>query len=179
MKTKLLILCFCALNLVQAQNSLFFKNQTYPATEVWNFVCEEYALYGNTQLQIAKTEKGGLLKISMPAHDENTFISGNLYLDLADGGTLICTDKGHRENRENNMNTYYFFTPTEMLKLQKNNLLRVRFQIISQKKKFGNQYGHFTAINKKEYFSTHYGTQDKTNLTAPAVKALYSAQPAH
>lgn len=180
MKIKILLTYFVLLcaAVVQGQNTLTFKNQNLPATELWNFVCEQYALYGTSQLQIAKTSTGGLLKISMPAHDENTFISGNLYVDLADGATLICKDKGFRENHQNQMQSFYIFSDSEMAKLQKNNMLRVRFQIITQKKKFGNQYGYFTAENKKAYFSTNYGTQDKINATAQAVKALYTtAQP--
>lgn len=179
MKIKLLftyLVLWCSVA-IQAQNTLNFKNQNLPATELWNFVCEEYALYGTTQLQIAKTSQGGLLKISMPAHDDNAFIMGNLYLDLADGATLICTDKGFRENKDNQMNSFYVFSAAEMNKLQKNNILRVRFQIVSKKKKFGNQNGYFTAVNKKAYFSTYYATDDKTNPTAQAVKALYTTSP--
>lgn len=182
MKIKILLTYFVLLSaaIVQGQNTISFKNQNLPATEVWDFVCEQYVLYGTSQLQIAKTSTGGLLKISMPAHNENTFISGNLYVDLANGATIICKDKGFRENHQNQMQSFYIFSGPEMTKLQKSNIMRVRFQIISQKKKFGNQYGYFTAENKKAYFSTNYGTQDKTNPTAQAVKALYTAaQPGH
>ncbi len=171
-----LVMLFTAL--VAAQNTLTFKNQNLPATETWNFVCEQYVLFGATQLQIAKTDKGGLLKISMPANDEYAFIMGNLYVDLADGATLICTDKGFRENKQNQMNSFYVFSAPEMNQLKKNDILRVRFQIVSKKKKFGNQYGYFTAQNKKEYFTTYYGTHDKTNPTAQAIKALLTTQTA-
>jgi hypothetical protein len=37
--------------------TLTLKGKTYPATDSWDFICEQYALSGSAQVQIAKTEK--------------------------------------------------------------------------------------------------------------------------
>lgn len=156
-----------------AQNSLSFQQQSYPATEVWPFVCADYVLYGTAEVQIGKTPNGGILQISLPTDDPNAQISGTAYLDLEDGSTVVCLDKGYKQNQDRHTRTYYQFTAKEMNKLQKSNVLRLRFRVTTTTLRFGAQSGSFTAVNQKGYFSTLYGNTARMHPTAQAVNELY------
>jgi hypothetical protein len=61
------LLCFLLTSVVlpATAQTLTLKGKTYPATDSWDFICEQYALSGSAQVQIAKTDKGGLLQLSV------------------------------------------------------------------------------------------------------------------
>lgn len=156
-----------------AQESLSVKgSKPYPATQNFTFICEKYALTGETNVQIAKTEKGGILKLSIATANDKAQISGGVYVDLANGDVVACTDKDVKESTEGNTTSYYYFTPAEMIKLKKSDIQGIRFIIKGSSKSFGNQTGYFTAVNKKSYFSTTYDKSKKTFDTAAAINAL-------
>lgn len=156
-----------------AQESLSVKgSKPYPATQNFTFICEKYALTGETNVQIAKTEKGGILKLSIATANDKAQISGGVYVDLANGDVVACTDKDVKESTEGNTTSYYYFTPAEMIKLKRSDIQGIRFIIKGSSKSFGNQTGYFTAVNKKSYFSTTYDKSKKTFDTAAAINAL-------
>lgn len=156
-----------------AQETLSVKgSKPYPATQNFTFICEKYALTGETNVQIAKTEKGGILKLSIATANDKAQISGGVYVDLANGDVVACTDKDVKESTEGNTTSYYYFTPAEMIKLKKSDIQGIRFIIKGSSKSFGNQTGYFTAVNKKSYFSTTYDKSKKTFDTAAAINAL-------
>lgn len=158
---------------VFAQETMTVQSKTYPATPTWDFICENYALSGNTKVQIAKTEKGGLLKLIVETTDPSFIIAGSVYVDLSDSTTIICTDKNNRETNDNQMISYYTFLPSEMSRLKKSDIQSIRFSIKGKNDKFTSQTGHFTAINKKSYFSTVYNTDKKNYDTADEIQLLY------
>jgi hypothetical protein len=150
------------------------RANTYPATPTWNFICENYALSGNVKVQIAKTEKGGLLKLIVETTDPSFIIAGNVYVDLADTTVIICTDKNNRETNGNQIISYYNFVSAEMNRLKKSDIQSIRFSIKGKKEKFASQTGYFTAINKKSYFSTVYSTDLKSYATTDEIQLLFS-----
>jgi len=159
--------------LANAQEIITVKgSKPYKATQNFTFICEKYAFTGETNVQIAKTEKGGILKISIATANDKARISGGVYVDLANGDVIACTDKNVKESDEGSTTSYYYFTPAEMIKLKKSDIQDVRFIITGTSKSFGNQTGYFTAVNKISYFSTEYDKSKKTFDTAAAISTL-------
>lgn len=155
------------------QESMTVKSKPYPATRIWSFMCDDYVLSGLASVQFAKTEKGGLLKISVETSNNTFAITGTLYVDLKDFSAIICTDKGNRTIEGNQVISYYFLTPAEMSRLQKVDIEAVRFFIGGKKTSFSSQTGYFTAVNKKKFFRTAYDTETKSYETAADIKDLF------
>lgn len=170
---KLLILPFLFLSiLVNAQESLNFKGKTYPATQAWNFICENYALSGEANIQIAKTETGGLLRISVTTTDPKLQITGTTYIYLVDNTIIVCIDKKNTETAENKTATYFNLSAIEMNKLKKTDIQSIRFNISGATNKFSSQIGNFTAVNKKSYYATKFDKSKNSFDTAAEIQAL-------
>ena len=156
-----------------AQETMSVKgSKAYPATQNYTFICEKYAFSGETNVQVAKTEKGGILKLSIATANPEARISGGVYVDLANGDVIACVDKNVKETVDGRTTSYYYFTPAEMIKLKKADIQGIRFIIAGNSKSFGNQTGYFTAVNKTDYFSTVYDKSKKTFDTAAAISTL-------
>jgi hypothetical protein len=156
-----------------AQETISIKgSKPYPATPNYTFICEKYAFSGETNVQVAKTEKGGVLKLSIATSNAEARIAGGVYVDLVNGDVIACVDKNVKETAEGKTTSYYYFTPAEMLKLKKTDIQAIRFIITGNSKTFGNQTGYFTTVNKMSYFSTAFDKTKKTFDTAAAISAL-------
>ena len=147
--------------------------KSYKATPIWNFICKNYAYSGTTQVQIAKTEKGGLLKIVIETNDSSFAIAGTIYADLIDMSTIVCTDKNIHEVNGNQIISYYTLTAAEMNRLKKTEIQSLRYFIKGKNNKFSSQTGYFTAINKKTYFATAHDNTKKSYETDVAITTLY------
>jgi hypothetical protein len=157
---------------LEAQESMTVNSKSYPATPTWNFICENYAYSSLTQIQIAQTEKGGFLKITLETNDTSFAIAGNVYVDLVDVSAIVCTDKNLREVDGNKIISYYSLTAAEMNRLKKTEIQSVRYTIKGKRNKFSSQAGYFTAINKKTYFATAYNSTIKSYDTVSAIVLL-------
>ncbi|MDR6967547.1 hypothetical protein J2X31_001558 [Flavobacterium arsenatis] len=159
-----------------AQEKMIAKDgKEYNATSTWKFSCKDYAYTGILEVQIAKTEKGGLLKLGIEVSNETFYIGDTVYIILEDGSYITCTDKGIRELKGKKTIAYYFLTATEMNKLKGILVTDVRFRIKGNEDTFSSKTGHFTAINKKSDFQT-FGTSEesKTFDTKTEIKSLYN-----
>lgn len=172
-KVLLFLLCIATIT-ATSQESLSFKgSKPYRATNSWNFICNNYALTGTATIQIAKSEKGGILKLAVETTNPTFNIAGTSYIYLADNFIITCSDKGIRENKENQIVSYYSLSLLEMNKIKTIDIQSIRFSIKGNSGKFSSQTGNFTAVNQKTYLST---TTDKTGnnyTTALEIKALY------
>ena len=159
--------------LVNAQETLNVKgSKPFPATQNYTFICEKYAFTGEVNVQIAKTEKGGILKLTIATSNDKALISGGVYVDLANADVIACTDKNVKESADGKTTSYYYFTPAEMNKLKNTDIKAIRFIITGNSNAFGNQTGYFTAQNKMTYFSTAYDQSKKTFNTAKEISVL-------
>lgn len=159
-----------------AQEKMIAKDgKEYTATSSWKFSCKDYAYTGILEVQIAKIEKGGLLKLSIEVSNETFYIGDTVYIVLEDGSFITCTDKGIRELKGKKTIAYYFLTTTEMTKLKGLLMTDVRFRIKGNEDTFSSKTGHFTAINKTSNFET-FGTSEesKTFDTKAGIKSLYN-----
>ncbi|MEL1253693.1 hypothetical protein AAEO57_07900 [Flavobacterium sp. DGU38] len=156
-----------------AQQTVIVKgSKPFPATETYTFICEKYAYTGEIDVQIAKTDKGGILKLTIATANNKVRIAGGVYVDLANADVIACTDKNMKETEEGKTTSYYYFTPAEFVKLKKTDIKAIRFILTGNSNTFGNQTGYFTAINKKNYFSTAYDQSKKSFDTATAISHL-------
>ncbi|MFV7235706.1 MULTISPECIES: hypothetical protein [Flavobacterium] len=170
----LLFLLFIATISVKSQEVLSFKgSKPYRATNSWNFICENYALTGAAAIQIAKTEKGGILKLTVETTNPAFNIAGIVYVYLTDYSIITCSDKGIRENNGNQIVSYYSFSPLEMNKMKTTDIQSIRFNIKGISSKFSSQTGNFTAVNKKTYFSTTSDKIKKNYATSAEITTLF------
>ncbi|WP_242412154.1 hypothetical protein [Flavobacterium sp. Root186] len=168
----LLLLLFISI-FANAQQAMSVKgSQAFPATQEYTFICEKYAFTGEANIQIAKTDKGGILKITIATSNDKARIAGGLYVDLANADVIACVDKNVKESTDGKTTSYYYFTPAEFAKLKKNDIYAVRFIINGGSNTFGNETGYFTAHNKKNYFSTAYDKSKKSYDTAKEISVL-------
>ncbi|WP_026728701.1 hypothetical protein [Flavobacterium denitrificans] len=168
-----LFLLLLITNFANAQETISVKgSKPYPATQNYIFICEKYAFSGETNVQIAKTEKGGILKLTIATANDQARISGGVYVDLANGDVIPCVDKNVKESANGKTTAYYYFTPAEMIKLKKTDIQAIRFIIAGGSSSFGNQTGYFTAVNRSSYFSTAYDKSKKTFDTAKEISVL-------
>ena len=171
-KLPLFVLLFISTIATAQQTMIVNGSKPFPATQEYTFICEKYAYTGETKVQIAKTEKGGILKLSIAAANDKARISGGVYVDLANGDVIPCVDKNVKESADGKTTSYYYFTPAEMIKLKKTDIKSIRFIIAGGSNTFGNQTGYFTTVNKMEYFSTAYDTSKKSYDTAKEISTL-------
>jgi hypothetical protein len=171
-KLPLFVLLFISTIATAQQTIIVNGSKPFPATQEYTFICEKYAYTGETKVQIAKTEKGGILKLSIATANDKARISGGVYVDLANGDVIPCVDKNVKESADGKTTSYYYFTPAEMLKLKKTDIKSIRFIIVGGSNTFGNQTGYFTTVNKMEYFSTAYDTSKKSYDTAKEISTL-------
>ncbi|HEY1197039.1 hypothetical protein [Flavobacterium sp.] len=171
LKLSLLILLFIS-TFANAQQTITVKGSSFPATQEYTFICEKYAFSGEAKIQIAKTDKGGILKITITTANDKARIAGGLYVDLTNADVIACTDKNVKESADGTTTSYYYFTPAEWLKLKKTDIYAVRFIIAGGPDTFGNQTGYFTAYSKMNYFSTAFDKSKKTFDTAKEISVL-------
>lgn len=172
LKLSLLLLLFVS-TFAQAQQTISVKGSApFPATPDYTFICEKYAFTGEVNIQIAKTDKGGILKITLATANDKARIAGGLYVDLTNADVIACTDKNVKESSDGKTTSYYYFTPAEWQKLKKSDIYAVRFIIAGGPNTFGSQTGYFTAYNKMNYFSTAFDKSKKTYDTAKEISIL-------
>ena len=169
----LFLWCMSTSQMWSQESSINFNSKSYPSTPIWNFMCDNYVLSGIVSIQIAKTEKGGYLKIGIETNNPSYAISGNLYVDLKDFSAILCKDKAIRSVEGNQIVSYYTFTSSEMNRLQKVDIESIRFFIDGKKTTFSSQTGYFTAVNKKKYFHTTYDFTAKNFETALSIRSLF------
>lgn len=174
MKLKLsLFLLLLLSTFANAQETITVNgSKPFPATQKYTFICEKYAFTGETKVQIAKTDKGGILKLTIATANDKARIAGGLYVDLANADVIACTDKNVKEAADGTTTAYYYFTPSEFLKLKKTDIYAIRFIIAGGPNNFGNQTGYFTTYNKMNYFSTAYDKSKKSYDTAKEISVL-------
>lgn len=169
----LLFSCYLISSMLLGQETMTLQSNSYPSTPIWNFLCDNYVLSGIASIQIAKTEKGGCLKIGIESNNLSFTIAGNLYIDLKDFSAIICKDKAIRSVEGNQIVSYYTLTSAEMIRLQKFDIESIRFFINGKKTTFSSQTGYFTAVNKKKYFHTTYDFTIKQFETALSIRSLF------
>jgi hypothetical protein len=156
-----------------AQETIKVKDsKAFRATQNYTFICEKYAFSGETNVQIGKTDKGGVLKLTIATANDKLRISGGVYVDLANGDVIACVDKKTNETLDGKTSSYYYFTPLEMNKLKQTDIKAIRFIISGGSNTFGSQTGYFTTENRMAYFSTAFDKSKKTYDTAKEISLL-------
>ena len=125
------------------------------ATSQWQFVCESYSYEGFLTVQIAKTEKGGIIKLSIKTSSEKLMIGDRIFVLLKNGGLVYCTDKGNRTYIDGVSSNFYAVTEAEFKLFTIHSITDIRFKIIGTQKSFDSQIGFFTASNIPTIFDVY------------------------
>jgi hypothetical protein len=159
---------------VSSQEIMHTPNgKQYPATQKWDFICENYAFAGILKTQVARTDKGGLLQLAIQVNDPGFYIGGTVYLFLSNNTVITCTDKDIRENKNNQAIAYYIFSIPEMNRLKTSTITDIRFSIKGKESTFSSQIGYFTAKNKKKYFADYNKAIQNNFQTEAEIRSLY------
>ena len=154
-----------------SQNNIYIGNKSFSATEQWTFECSLEAGIGNLDVQIAKNENGGYLKLGIYSNDNWNYIGGNVSVFLEDGSIITCTDKGTRDEVDGKSIALYSFTNSEIEKLKELDILMLRFIIKAKPGIYGSSVGNYTAKNIKS--KSVLGNETEYYDTSESVKALY------
>lgn len=144
----LTLLILFSLNAI-SQNIIYKGDKIFNATEQWTFECSLEAGIGNLDVQIAKNENGGYLKLGIYSNGNWNYIGGNVSVFLQDGSIITCTDKRVRDEVDGKSIVLYSFTNIEMEKLKKLDILKIRFMIKAKPGVYGGNTGNYTASNVK------------------------------
>lgn len=145
----------------------------YPATSNWDFICKNYTYTGILKAQIAKTEKSGLLRLSVKVTKEEFYIGGTVYLFLEDNSVITCVDRGARDFIEQYAISFYQFSAAEMQQLKTSPIRNIRFSVKGKETSFDSATGYFTAINKKSYFDPYDKSVRNSHETEIEIRMLY------
>ncbi len=156
-----------------SQQTITQNGQQFKATNEWDFICKNYVYSGILKVQVAKTDKGGLLRLAIDVTNDEMFIGGTVYLFLDDFTIITCTDKGNRETANKTSVAYYNFTIPEMNRLKSVAIKDIRFTVKGKESSFSNRIGNFTATNKKDYFEKADKTLRNSFETEIEIKSLY------
>lgn len=164
MKKQLIFIFIILFSLTATSQNIIYKgDKQFSATEQWVFECSLEAGIGNLDVQIAKNETGGYLKLGIYSNDNWNYIGGNVSVFLEDGSIINCTDKKIRDEVDGKSIALYSFTNSEMEKLKELDILKIRFIIKAKPGVYGSNAVNFTAKNIKsksflnddvEYFDT-------------------------
>ena len=145
-----------------SQNSLEFKDgKIYKATAIWDFICEDYAFDEILKIQIAKTQTGGIVKLTIKTSSSDIKIGDKVLLILKNGNIIHCIDKNLYTTTATERIAFYLLSNLEIIQLKKQNIENVRFKIIGTKSKFGSQTGHFTANNREKSYGLDKNLKNK------------------
>ena len=156
-----ILLIFTGIEIYAQKTSLTIAGKNYPAV---SFVFTSYVSYGDARLfpdkdinlKIAKTENGGLLEINVDLSSDKDLcdyfhkcgISGDISMELANGETIVCKDKGINDFMEGNATAVYELSLADMDILRKNNIEILRFYM-----RTFNQKGDYIAANFHHTYS--------------------------
>jgi hypothetical protein len=150
MKKTFLILIFLTSIMSFGQNIIYKGNKKYIATDIWTFKCENYFWVGDLDVQIAKTNEGGYLKLSIEVPTNSEYIGSSVFIFLEDGAVITCSDKGIKDYLDKQSVVLYILTQSEMEKLKSFEINKIRFKIKTKYSKYNQDPGSFTAYNQKE-----------------------------
>jgi hypothetical protein len=173
MNIKLLLLLLVSYTVSSQELMSFNGHKDYKATNPWSFMCENYALTGLVNVQVAKMDTNGILKLSVETTNPKYSIAGTAYIYLTDNTIITCLDKGNSESNGNRIITYYSFSNSEMAKLKTTNIESIRFNIKGSYTPFGSPLGNFTAKNRTSKFESTYIKTNKNYETAKEIMSLY------
>lgn len=141
---------------------------SYPAV---SFVFTSYVSYGDYRLfpdkdiniSIAKKGNGGLLEIAidLPADKDlcdyfhKCGISGDVAMELANGDTIVCKDKGINDFLDGRATAIYELSSNDMELLRKNNIEIIQFylQTFNTKGNYIAANFHHTTSNTPDEFT--------------------------
>lgn len=162
MKKLVIVLIYLHFCFAFAQEMMTYKDgKQFKGTPNWNFICDDYAYTGILKVQLAKTDKGGILKLAIQVSNNELYIGDRVYIILENGTYIYCADKGIKQNISNESNTFYNLSTSEINKLKSSPIASIRFRIIGKESKFSSPMGFFTAINKIQYFDPYDKSKNK------------------
>ena len=163
---------FCVFTNFAQHTIIIQSGKKYPATQPWEFIANSYVYDANPKVQIAKTEAGGLLKISVKVSNEKLYVGERIFINLKNNVVIYCLDKGMREFKDGIASTLFLLNAREMKQLQNHDIADVRFKIIGKRSDFDSQIGTFTASNVLTVFDA-FSPDKKTIDTKSAIAELY------
>ncbi len=163
---------FLLLSVLQALCQEKMAGNASPDKVSWHFICEKHVYSPSLEVNISRTEKGGLLELTQMVTNNSFYIGGTVFIYLNDNTFIVCTDKGMHQNTEGRAVSYYNLTVSEMNRLRKAGITSIRFSIKGIRGRFDSAVGNFTAINRKEYFKPHRDFYNSIE-TEKAINQLY------
>ena len=126
--TLLILVMFCSLLPLYAQNSIYIGTKKYSATQEWQYTVENgYPLIGNATITFAKNGTSGFLMISV---DTDHPLKGDVMIYLDNDEAILCKDTKMKDMHDGLTIGIYNLTPSEIEKMKNSNISSIRVSIL-------------------------------------------------
>jgi len=156
--TLLILVMFCSLSLVHAQNNIYVGTARFDANYSWTFKINGGWIQGDGFVTFAKRSGGGMLLISVKEFEGD--LKGDLYIYLKDGNAIRCIDRNIKDNVNNYTMAVYNLTMSEVELLKNSDIEDIRFSVY--KYPYGSK--NYTMSNNYTFFGDRNNIQ--TNSTS-------------
>ncbi len=154
-----------------SQNTIYIGTKSYSATKWWNFlnagVYESWLPNSTLSVCFAKSASGGILIFSAETLYSDFNIGGKILIYMNDGSVISLSNRINKDHADGHSTVIYSLNSTQITNLKTNDILQIRYSIISQYTKDG-----FTAGNRHN-ISLKPGVYDeRTYDTAKEISEL-------
>lgn len=156
--TLLILVMFCSLLSVHAQNNIYVGTARFDANYSWTFKINGGWIQGDGFVTFAKRSGGGMLLISVKEFEGD--LKGDLYIYLKDGNAIRCIDRNIKDNVNNYTMAVYNLTMSEVELLKNSDIEDIRFSVY--KYPYGSK--NYTMSNNYTFFGDRNNIQ--TNSTS-------------
>jgi len=161
--TYLIIFMFLT-NFAFSQNTIFIGTKSYSATKWWNFlnagVYESWLPNSTLSVCFVKSSSGGMLVFSAESLYSDYNIGGKIMIYMNDGSVISLNNRISKDHADRHSTVIYSLNGTQITNLKTNDILQIRYSIISQYTKDGYTAGnrHNISIQPGVYDERTYDT---------------------
>jgi hypothetical protein len=116
-----------------SSNYSYIQGKKYSSTPYYEFSYENNfaspSLMGTSKVAIAKNGNKGFIVLSIPLSGSKHHITWPIRILLTDGTLITCVDRGIRDKVNMTSTAVYYLTESEINKLKKHNILKIRYSV--------------------------------------------------
>jgi uncharacterized protein (TIGR02145 family) len=155
MKTKILLIFIFLNSILNAQNTFFIGDKSYPCTSTFTLKSNSNDR-NDLNVLIAKDGISGLLAASTKVMTPVVFIKGTLIIYLNDGTVITCYDRGKYDKVDNIVTNVYYLTKDELGKMGNSNINTIRYSLKCNGYSSSSEEGNFSVSNTKSAYGINY-----------------------
>jgi hypothetical protein len=170
-KLLLLILVLGTSTSLNAQNVIYRGTKSYSATNTWKLPTPNYSWNeGSLEVTVGKTEKAGLLMLSVPVPFTYYSIGGSVAVYLSNSRVIMLTGRLASDHADGKSTVLYSITKDQLTLLSQYDVMKIRFTIRASTTPI--QSDSYTANNERVIYSYPSNSTEQIYSTAQEVSVL-------